>query len=143
MRDLSAASSALERSTWTFLSPALSIRCLSGNLALGIVPPLAYSDHLSLGCLSCSPAASYLSSGTVPIRVVVHLALITSVSRDTATLALVIVTRCVCTLLCPNPLGFAGVVHLDLSAGTCPFPASTETVEVSPLPLENEPLVDT
>ena len=80
---------------------------------------------------------------TVPIKVVVHLALITSVPRDTAALAMFIITRCVCSLLCPDPLGFVHVVHLDLSAGTCSFPSSTETVEVSPLPLEIEPLADT
>ncbi len=130
MRDLFAASSGLKRSAWTVLSPDLSTRCLSGNLALGIVPPLAYSDHLKLRMLILLPSRilPFLYRGectafdpkapTVPIRVVVHLALITSVPRDTAA-------------LCPDPLGFVRVVHLDLSAGTCPFP------------LENEPLADT
>ena len=72
-----------------------------------------------------------------------ELALITSVPRNTAALAMVIITCRVRSLLCPDSLGSVRVVHMDLSAYTCPLPSSTETVEVRPLPLENEPLADT
>ena len=61
----------------------------------------------------------------VPIRVVAELALITSVPPDTAALAMVVITRRARTLLCPDSLGLVRVIHLDLSAGTCPFPSST------------------
>ena len=101
--------------------------CIEDSASLGILGPLELRMLLLLTsrflpflyrgeCAAFDPEAP-----TVPIRVVVHLALITSVPRDTAALAMVIITRCVYSLLCPDPLGFVHVVHLDLSAGTCLF----------------------
>ena len=74
---------------------------------------------------------------------VTELTLISPVPRDTAALAMVIITRRVSTLFCPNPLGSIRVVHFDFSTYTCALPTSAQTVEVHPLPLENEPLSDT
>ena len=62
-------------------------------------------------CAALDPEAT-----AVPIRVVAELALISSVPRDSAALLIVIITRRVCTVR---------VVHLDLSAFTCPLPCAT------------------
>jgi len=68
--------------------------------------PLLYRGE----CAAFAPEAP-----AVPIRVVAELALITSVPRDTAALAMVIITRRVRLLLCPDSLGSVRVVHLQLS----------------------------
>jgi hypothetical protein len=68
----------------------------------------------------------------IPIRVVTKLTLISPVPQDTAALAMVIITRRVSTLFCPDPLGSVRVVHLDLPP-----------LYLRPLPLENESLTDT
>ena len=104
-----------------------------------ILLPRRFLSFLYRGeCAAFDPEAP-----AVPIRVVAELALITSVPRDTAALAMVIIACRVRSLLCPGSLGSARFVHMDWSAYTCPLSPSTETVEVRPLPLENEPLADT